>query len=157
MFTSRCLILFLTCLFPIAASCQTAAHSAVDTSVYAILNYDSSVARAMYKFNKVKPATLSIAEVNDMEQLIDSAFQDYNTHNPYSQLAAPLSGYKRQYVAVINRRGQKEVWINFFCSEFDTDWRHHVLLVNDGGSCYFHLRINLSSRKAGKIFPNGVA
>jgi hypothetical protein len=109
------------------------------------------------KFYKVKPTTLSMAEVNDMEQLIDSSYQDYNTHNPYWQLVTPLSGYKRQYVAVINRQGQKEVWISFFCSYFDTDWKHHVLIVNDGGSCYFQLRINLSRRKASKLLPNGDA
>jgi hypothetical protein len=92
-----------------------------------------------------------------MEQLIDSSYQENNIHHPYRQLFAPLSEYKRQYVAVINRQGQKEVWINFFCSYFDTDWKHHVLIVNDGGSCFFQLRINLSSRKARKLIPNGDA
>jgi hypothetical protein len=158
MFTSRYLLLLMTCLFSIAARSQTVAHPAVDTSIYAILNYDSSVDMAMdEKFNKAKPTTLSIAEVNDMEPLIDSSYQDYNGHNMHRQLVAPLSAYRRQYVAVINALGQKEVWINFFCSFFNTDWKHHVLIVDDGGICFFQLRINLSSKKAGELIPNGVA
>ncbi len=158
MLASRCFLLLMTCLFSIAANSQTVARQFVDTSSYAILNYDSSVEMAMIeKFHKARAATLSIAEVNGIEHLIDSSYQDYNNHNTHRQLVAPLSAYRRQYVAVVNAQGQKEVWINFFCSFFNTDWKHHVLIVDDGGVCFFQLRINLSTRNVSELIPNGVA
>jgi len=158
MFSFRCLLLIVTCLFSIIATGQTTVHSVVDTSLYTILNYDSSVEMAMdEKFNKAKPTTLSIAEINGMERLIDSSYEDYNKRNTHRQLVAPLSAYRRQYVAVLNSQGQKEVWINFFCSSFNLDWKHHVLIVDDGGVGFFQLRINLSNRKVGELIPNGVA
>ena len=154
----RCLFLFGACFLSIAAYSQTASQIRVDTSLYVVLKYDSSVDMATnIKFDKAEATTLSIAEVNDMEQLIDSSYQDYNKNNPRRQLFGPLSAYKRQYVAIVNGKGQKEVWINFFCSSLDFDWKHHVLIVDDGGVCFFQLRINLAIRKAGELIPNGVA
>jgi len=158
MFSFRSLLLIVACLFSIIATGQTTAHSVVDTSLYTILNYDSSVEMAMdEKINKAKPTTLSIAEINGMERLIDSSYEDYNKRNPLRQLVAPLFAYRRQYVAVLNSQGQKEVWINFFYSSSNLDWKHHVLLVDDGGVGFFQLRINLSNRKVSELIPNGVA
>lgn len=158
MFTLKWSFLLGAYFFSIVAKGQSVSHSTVDTSHYVILNYDSSVNMAMdIKFDKVEATTLSVTEVNDMEQLIDSSYQEYNRNNPHRQLFGPLSAYRRQYVAVINGKGQKEVWINFFCSSFGADWKHQVLIVDDGGVCFFQLRINLSNRKAGELLPNGVA
>ncbi|MDO6433135.1 hypothetical protein Q4E93_21175 [Flavitalea sp. BT771] len=158
MFTAKWSFLFITCFFSMVATSQTVSHSAVDTSLYAILDYDSSVDMAMITgFYKARTTTLSIDEINDMEQIVDSSYQEYNRKNPRRQLLGPLSTYKRQYVAIVNEKGQKEVWINFFCSSFGAGWKHHVLIVDDGGVCFFQLTINLYSRRAGELIPNGVA
>ena len=69
----------------------------------------------------------------------------------------PLSAYRRQYVAVINGKGQKEIWVNFFCATFNHDWKHHVVIVDDGGVCFFQLWINLTLKKAYDLIPNGAA
>ena len=57
-----------------------------------------------------------------------------------------LKKYNRQYVVVKNMLGQKEIWINCFCSkERFPDWRSHIVSVRGGGKCFFNLRINLAS------------
>jgi hypothetical protein len=68
----------------------------------------------------------------------------------------PLSAYKRQYVAIINSKGQKEVWIGFFCREPE-DWRKSEILVEDGGACYLVVRLNLRHRQASEMMANGIS
>jgi hypothetical protein len=98
-----------------------------------------------------------MAEVDDMESLVDSAYQRLVKELPanYQSLHA-LSAYKRQYVAAINGKGQKEVWIGFYC-QVPKDWRKSKILVEDGGACYLRLWINLTLRKSSKLYDNGVA
>jgi hypothetical protein len=58
-----------------------------------------------------------------------------------------LKNYKRQYVADINTHKQKEVWVNCFCSTRENnDWKSAVVLVRDGGICYFHLKIIIEQK-----------
>jgi hypothetical protein len=65
--------------------------------------------------------------------------------------------YKRQYVSIINSIGEKEVWINCFCDSFYKDWKKQILHVDDGGNCFFNLKVNLSTKKCYDIFVNGYA
>ncbi len=65
--------------------------------------------------------------------------------------------YKFQYVAAINNKGEKEVWINGFCNTQDSRWKEEILLVNDGGNCYFNLKLNLSTKECFQVAVNGYA
>ena len=101
---------------------------------------------------------LTSSEVNGLEGLVDSACDAFNSDPlPHRNLRNPLSVYRRQYVAIINDKGEKMVWINFFCSSFGDDWRRHVVVVFDGGACFFRLIINLSLRKVVDLKTNGIA
>lgn len=68
-----------------------------------------------------------------------------------------LENYKIQYVPFLNEKGEKEVWINGFCSSFDSDWRKDIIHVFDGGNCYFTIRLNLSTGKCISAGTNGYA
>ena len=65
--------------------------------------------------------------------------------------------YKFQYVAAINNNCEKEVWVNGFCKTWDTDWKKEILLVHDGGNCYFNLKFNLSTKECFEVAVNGYA
>ena len=67
-----------------------------------------------------------------------------------------VSKYYKQFIAVINKQGEKEVWINCFCSK-DPKWKNEVVLVLDGGNCYFQLKINLTKKLVYDFMVNGVA
>lgn len=160
------LFLLVTCISNSVARGQGKYSHHLDTSTYVILKYRPIVMTKHslsgdFYFNdtahQLRPTTLSASEVDGIESLVDSAYQDLvkELAANYSTLH-PLSDYKRQYVVVINSKGQKEVWIHFFC-DAPEGWRKSEILIQDGGACYLRLWINFTLRKTSKLFDNGVA
>ena len=90
-----------------------------------------------------------------------------------NQFVIDLKEYFRQYICVTNERGEKEVWINFYCAAYfwgkdfseDIDrylekisaWRAGSLIVSDGSNCFFNLKINLTTKKYYDLLVNGEA
>lgn len=58
-----------------------------------------------------------------------------------------MNNYTRQYVGLINAKGEKIIWINcFYSSNPDKDhpyWKKQFVMVLDGGANYFSIKINL--------------
>ena len=46
-----------------------------------------------------------------------------------------FADYTRQYVGIVTK-GQRWIWVNFFCGNLDSDWQHGPVLAKDGGECY---------------------
>jgi hypothetical protein len=124
-----------------------------DSSKYVILNL-YKIPNSIFDKN-CKPTTLSEEEVNKIEKLIDRAvIKNNKDSNKYYQIKNPENYYK-QLVAIINSKGEKEVWVNCFCSvENISYWRKSIVAVLDGGFCYFNLKINLSKNKAYDFMVN---
>ncbi|WP_214225651.1 hypothetical protein [Pedobacter sp. B4-66] len=75
-----------------------------------------------------------------------------------SDYTIDLKRYKRQYIVLVNKKGQKEVWINCLCAISDNDdWKTKKIVVYDGGKCYFNLKINLSEKIYFDFQVNGIA
>jgi len=74
-----------------------------------------------------------------------------------NQFVIDLNNYKRQYVAVINQNNEKEVWINCFCGDWGENRKKNIVIVEDGGNCYFNLKINLTTKKCYDFIVNGDA
>ena len=68
-----------------------------------------------------------------------------------------LDNYKRQYVGVKNQKNEKEVWINCFCGQFTEKNFKEIEVVEDGGNCFFNLKINLKTKKYYDFNVNGEA
>jgi hypothetical protein len=104
--------------------------------------------------------TLIPSEIDTIEIIVYRAVQEYNKHaseEKYGLVIEPLSSYNRQYVPAISSSGQKVVWINFFCNDgSDHKWKKSLVRVEDGGSCYFNLKINLTSKIYYDLRVNGV-
>jgi len=148
----------------------------IDTSKYAFIKFDTS---ENYLFGKyAKPAYLSQSELNEVENLLDSAIHDYNrmekkvyeknlkdtslyhakASDVYDDRITDLSDYKKQLIAVINSSGEKLVWVNCFNNHFSAPyWQKTVVFVNDGGKWFFNIKINLTHRKAYELMINGSA
>jgi hypothetical protein len=59
---------------------------------------------------------------------------------------------------VINQEGEKEIWINFFCNEWESvGWKTDLMIVLDGGNCYFNLKVNLTNKTYSELIINGYA
>ena len=170
---TRQLILLTFILTSLLASCgQTKTKTpnnelhTVDTSVIAILPFESV---QNLGFIDGKPTDLTNDDLLKIETILNKCIEDYNPeqerrfkeindkHPEYEldkkNFIIDLTRYKRQYVAVLNYKGEKEVWVNCFCSG-SGGWLVSVL---DGGNCYFNLKINLATEQYFDLMVNGDA
>jgi len=133
----------------------TADTATIDSSRYAVLPFDQN--RDSFLFDKdYKPATLSVKEVKMIEKIISVTVSAYNKGRR-SIIKKPGKYYK-QLIAVLNARGEKEVWVNCFCTPAEKKyWHKGVVMVLDGGPCFFNLKINLNTNTVTNWAVNGVA
>src|SRR5688572_21668365 len=141
-----------------------------DTSLFAILPFDTT---QHWFFKDGQPTGLSSKELSRIEHILKKCISDYNPeqekrieeinkeHPEYKlnkdHFIIDLSKYKRQYVPVLNAKGEKEVWINCFCNTWNSDWKKNVIFVHDGGNCYFNVKVNLTTGKYYELIVNGEA
>lgn len=143
--------------------------SALDTSKIAILGYDTA---DNWIFKQAQPANITNNDLkiidttlNTIWKEFDSAqakrFEEVNIKHPEYKLRKEdivinFMKYKRQYIAVINSNGEKEVSVNCFCAFTGESWKKEIVLVDDGGICYFNLKINLTTGKYYDYMENGI-
>jgi len=100
-------------------------------------------------------------DINQVDSLLISSVTDYNNsltdgHDDY-KIDLKGKDYKKQLIAVTNSKGEKEIWINCFCDDWDKSWKTEIIEVHDGGPCYFNLKINLTTKKIYDFGVNGFA
>ena len=141
-----------------------------DSSIVAILMFDTT---EYWVFKDSKPMDLTSDDLQKIETILNKCINDYNPeqerqfkeindkHPEYKldkkNFTIDLTRYKRQYVAVINSKGEKEVWVNCFCHTWNKNWKTNLIIVNDGGNCYFNLKINLTTGQYYELMVNGDA
>src|SRR6185437_13671129 len=97
---------------------------------YAILKFD--VKRNSHLFGAdAKPSTLSVSGIGDIENLIKKRITVYNKSG--GQFIGHPEKYYKQFIAVINSKGEKEVWVNCFCKVTGDGWKKNIEWVMDGG------------------------
>ncbi len=139
---------------------STATVEPVDTSLIAIIPFDNSEDGPFD--NTYLPSTLTQDDIEKIEVLMTACINKYNNNlssdsKQYFTIELAKEKYKRQYVAVTNKKGEKEVWINCLCRAYSNNWKTSIILVNDGGNCYFSLKINLTKEKCYELYVNGHA
>lgn len=132
----------------------------VDTSLIAIIPFNKS---SNWLFDKTySPSTLTQNDIEKIEKLLTDCVNKYNSklssdNKQYFSIDLTKEKYKRQYVAVTNKKGEKEVWINCLCQAHGDNWKTSIIMVDDGGNCYFNLKINLIKEKCYDFAVNGHA
>ena len=142
----------------------------VDTTKIAILPFDTN---QYWIFKDNKPTDLNKDDIQKIENILTICINEYNLgqekqfididkkHPEYKldkkNFIIDLTRYKRQYVATINSKGEKEIWINCFCDTHNKNWRTERIVVKDGGNCYFNLKINLTTGQYYELMVNGDA
>ena len=135
----------------------------IDTSKIAVLKYDVSF---FVSNDQSKPANLSEDDLIKVEKILHNFISDYNAEqnskSPESKRITEhflinLNRYKRQYFALLNAKGEKEIWINCFCKDNSLDWKTEKVIVKDGGNCYFNLKVNLTTEAYYEVHINGNA
>jgi len=131
----------------------------VDTSKIAILPHDTS---NHWVFENSVLFQLTNQDLQTIDGLLNDCINSNNSKQDTTKGLSEyinLKNYKRQYVPFINSKGEKKVYINCFCfpgyaDEFDY-WKKSLVDVDDGGSCFFHLTINLTSKQYEQLYTNG--
>ena len=142
----------------------------VDTSSIAIIPFDTTY---HWLFKGAKQTELNASELKKIERMLTDSLMKYNSEQrlqyeeiskkypnetfSLSNFIIELDKYKRQYIPVINEQGEKEVWINCFCGNWGEIGKTEILEVEDGGNCYFNLKINLTTKTIYDIMVNGDA
>ena len=119
-----------------------------NVEVYAILNADSNriTLEGQIFPDEYLASSLDLDEILSIEILIDSCIKEYNTNSNNLNNKINLANYKRQYIPVLNTKGEKEVLVNCLCIDNNNEynWRQDIVRPFDGGICYFHFKINLN-------------
>jgi hypothetical protein len=126
--------------------------STKDTTRRAVLIFDKKRHKQLFD-NTVKPADLSNVELSKIENIIYERVKKYNKSNNYP-IKTPEK-YFKQFIAITNSKGEKEVWINCCCEVEPDIWKKDIESVNDGGICFFQLKINLTKDKITEFNVNG--
>lgn len=125
------------------------------TDNYAVIEYDAERHGFIYK--TARPLELNETDFALIDSITRRAVDKYNSGQDDEMKISDLARYNFQYLPVYAENGQKEVWVNAFCSSFDFDWKKKIVLVDDGGKCFFNLKINLSDANYRDFQVNGVA
>jgi len=136
---------------------NSGSHSAIKTTLdsvdFEVIRFD---AKYSYLFSETVQATeVSREEIVGCEDLLKSYIADYNEEAYYK---IDLKKYGRQYIPVLTGKGEKIIYVNFFCDPESFDYRSSELVqVDDGGNCYFQCWIDLTSKKVFQFAENGIA
>jgi len=135
-------------------------HAFIDTSKYAVIKFYNE---QPYMFDKNShPTKLTDSDISQIEKLLDKKVAELNKKVKSkgvikSDYIKNPSRFYKQFVAVINSKGEKEVWVNCFCSvENEPNWKTAIVGVLDGGSCYFNFKVNLTTNTLYDLTINGV-
>lgn len=116
----------------------------IDTSVITILPIEATLD---WVFKSGKSTDLTSEDLLTIETILKRTIDEYNCkqerqfketsgkHPEYKlykkDFIIDLPRYKRQYIAIINSKGEKEVWINCFCGRWDKSSRTSPVLQSD--------------------------
>ena len=149
---------------------QSGFESKIDNSKIAVITYTKK--KYNWLFATGKNTELTQSDFIVIENVLKESIEEYNPkqekrfaeitskHPEYElekkNFVISLERYKRQYIAIINEKGEKEVWVNCFCDE-KKYWKKDIVFVDDGGNCFFSLKINITKRKYYELQVNGSA
>ena len=130
-----------------------------DTSGIAIIRFEKSM--DLLFGGGYTAANLTQADLIEIENIYNESIADFNSKLAGNGKAFTIypkrSNYRRQYVCVVNKKGQKEVFVNCFCNSFGDYWKNKLIEVEDGGNCFFNFKLNLTTRKYYDFSVNGEA
>lgn len=76
----------------------------------------------------------------------------------YPNININLKKYIRQYVGFYNNRDEKIIWINFLWKDSLTNDPHKdIIFINDGGSYYWNVEVNLTNKLLYNLKINGMS
>ena len=105
-------------------------------------------------------AMLTQPDIAMIDRLLDATTAQYNdtVDADYPKINWNKTKCYTQMIAALSADGKtKMVWVNCLCGYLrgDGSWKENVVIVNDGGSNFFNLKINLTTGQAYELYVNG--
>ena len=99
----------------------------------------------------------TLGDMNDVEaNLAQITALSKADADPSRHIDSP-GEYYRQYLAVLID-GKKNIYVNALCSvDQESNWRKRLIVVADGGKCFWHAMYDLSTQKFSNLTINGRA
>ncbi|MBE2218092.1 MAG: hypothetical protein IAE90_07815 [Ignavibacteria bacterium] len=107
-----------------------------------------------------KPYTPTAGEIDQAEELLSQCFTQQESGVVNCFVGKKLEDYNRQFLGGITESGEKVIWINCLCKREDEafkDWKTRLIIVADGGNCFFNLKININKQIYYDLRVNGNA
>ncbi|RFZ82177.1 hypothetical protein DYU05_16285 [Mucilaginibacter terrenus] len=168
MYLLSVLTFFMLCGAPTAEAGKLTAATktaSIDTSRYAILKFHKG--RDSFLFDSTYTAANTTEDdIKKIEKIIKVTVAEYNERllkNTGSKatkagLIYKPDKYYKQIICVINSKGEKTVWVNCFCTPHEKRyWQKGIVMVLDGGPCFFNIKINLVTNTVMDLQVNGVS
>jgi hypothetical protein len=132
-----------------------------DTPVDPNINYtiiDAGVDMELIFGKNYKQWTPTGMDIGISEKLIKKCFDDQKNATINRLLNRNPEDYDMQFVGAINENGEKIIWVNCFCkthADSFKDWKTKLVMVKDGGNCFFNLKINIDKNSYTDVIVNG--
>ncbi|MDH7459702.1 hypothetical protein QEG73_00385 [Chitinophagaceae bacterium 26-R-25] len=130
-----------------------------DTNRITVIPVDTS---DHWLFKDAKSFRLTTQDLKSVETIFNDCVRNHNIKQDTTKDInefIDLKKYKVQYVPFIGSNGDKKVYVNCFCSFYwnydSSGWKKYLIAVKDGGSCFFHVTINLTTNKYEEFYTNG--
>ncbi|TGD59894.1 hypothetical protein [Flavobacterium humi] len=107
-------------------------------------------------------------EGSDLKKADGILSRAINDNQFYFLKTKELSELKKnylQYLCYIDEKGEKIIYINSMCKLFTDydknnkpkvfDWKHEMVLTDDGGYCYWYIKVNLDTNTYYELMING--
>ncbi len=106
-----------------------------------------------------KPFTPTMDDIQTAEEVLDVMFtkEASGTYNPFFKRKP--EDYNRQFVGGEMESGDKIIWVNCFCSTESKNmknWKTEIIMVADGGNCFFNVKINIKKKEYYDLIVNGM-
>jgi len=121
----------------------------IDTANHWVFKDATTTQLTNQDLQTINKLLLACVTVHNVKQDTTTEFSEY----------IDLKKYKLQYVPFIDGNGHKKVYVNSFRdSDWGCDyWKQSLVVVDDGGSCFFHLTVDLTQNSFEQLFTNGYA
>jgi len=135
-------------------------------------NFEGVIFDKDYKFpygvvdSTYKRFTPTVAEIELLEKTLMAQIKEINKNHPNqisqkSNINKHLSKYRRQYFGIITPKGERSIHVNCFLKEKNDDWQNKWKLelyeMFDGGSYYWRVNFNITTKVFFDFSTNGIA
>jgi hypothetical protein len=140
---------------------DTAQKLIYDTNYIAIIPFDYKEFYGELDNTNV-PSTLSQSDIDVIEKIFFQSIAEHDSalkgdSKKYYSIDLNQWNYRRQYVCYTTKKGEKIVYVDCFCAIVNKDRHKQMASVEDGGKCFFNLKINLTTKKYFDFYVNGSA